>query len=260
MASRWRGVGGAGPPSGWSSFGNLMLALSVVPAEGASSTSIIPGGQWIAEGDDETALLVWWTGGAGISVQKRSAAARPKNKLTRRPAKRSHQQSWLASEGVQLRPLTGLSPRHLERLRELARVEPGKSFPSASAAVRYLKDKVAADIKIDHVLTPNERFMGRYSIQKATVTDPGIYGPNNGVYGGPYANGFQGYGPSRRGCGQPAATCPARMGSVRQLRPGNGTPCLDGSARRILDPTRFEEDPWHYQHLGRKKGSNTIGG
>jgi len=74
----------------------------------------------------------------GISVQKRSAAARPKNKVTCGPAKRSQQQSWLASAGVQLRPLTGLSPRQGERLRELARVEPGKSFPSASAPVRYL--------------------------------------------------------------------------------------------------------------------------
>jgi len=39
--------------------------------------------------------------------------------------------------------------------------------------------------------------MGRYSYQKAYVSDPGLYGPNNGIYGGPHAGGFEGYGPAR---------------------------------------------------------------
>jgi hypothetical protein len=60
-----------------------------------------------------------------------------------------------------------------------------------------LKQLDAGDIKIDHVLTDNDRIMVRYSIQQANVTDPGLYGPNGGIYGGPHANGFQGYGPAR---------------------------------------------------------------
>src|SRR5438034_4253797 len=37
----------------------------------------------------------------------------------------------------------------------------------------------------------------RYSYQTATVFDPGLYGPNGGIYGGPHNSGFQGSGPSR---------------------------------------------------------------
>ena len=72
----------------------------------------------------------------------------------------------------------------------------GNSTNFEKALVR-VKQLDAADIKIDHVLTDNDRIMVRYSIQQANVSDPGLYGPNGGIYGGPHANGFQGYGPQR---------------------------------------------------------------
>jgi hypothetical protein len=53
------------------------------------------------------------------------------------------------------------------------------------------------DIKIDYVLGPNDRLAGRYSYQVASVIDPGLYGPNGGIYGGPHNQGFSGSGPAR---------------------------------------------------------------
>jgi hypothetical protein len=53
------------------------------------------------------------------------------------------------------------------------------------------------DIKIDYVASIKDRLFVRYSFQRATVFDPGLYGPNGGIYGGPHNSGFQGSGPSR---------------------------------------------------------------
>ncbi|HTM13519.1 MAG TPA: TonB-dependent receptor [Bryobacteraceae bacterium] len=53
------------------------------------------------------------------------------------------------------------------------------------------------DTKIDYVVGPNDRLFVRYSFQRATVNDPGLFGPNGGIYGGPHNGGFQGSGPSR---------------------------------------------------------------
>jgi Carboxypeptidase regulatory-like domain len=53
------------------------------------------------------------------------------------------------------------------------------------------------DIKIDYVASTKDRLFARYSFQRATVLDPGLYGPNVGIYGGPHNSGFQGSGPSR---------------------------------------------------------------
>jgi len=53
------------------------------------------------------------------------------------------------------------------------------------------------DTKIDYVIGVNDRLFVRYSFQRATVFDPGLYGPNGGIYGGPHNSGFQGSGPSR---------------------------------------------------------------
>jgi Carboxypeptidase regulatory-like domain/TonB dependent receptor len=64
-------------------------------------------------------------------------------------------------------------------------------------SVVRVKQLDQADGKIDWVVTDNDRVTGRYSYQKANVTDPGLYGPENGIYGGPHASGFEGYGPAR---------------------------------------------------------------
>ncbi len=53
------------------------------------------------------------------------------------------------------------------------------------------------DTKIDYVIGANDRLFVRYSFQRTTVFDPGLYGPNGGIYGGPHNSGFQGSGPSR---------------------------------------------------------------
>jgi hypothetical protein len=53
------------------------------------------------------------------------------------------------------------------------------------------------DTKIDYVMGANDRLFFRYSFQRATVNDPGLYGPNGGIYGGPHNSGFEGSGPSR---------------------------------------------------------------
>jgi Carboxypeptidase regulatory-like domain/TonB dependent receptor len=55
----------------------------------------------------------------------------------------------------------------------------------------------AFDIKYDWVISSNDRLAVRYSYQKATVSDPGLYGPDGGIYGGPHGGGFSGRGPAR---------------------------------------------------------------
>ena len=53
------------------------------------------------------------------------------------------------------------------------------------------------DIKVDYVVGEKDRLFVRYSYQRANVFDPGMYGPNGGIYGGPHNSGFEGSGPSR---------------------------------------------------------------
>ena len=53
------------------------------------------------------------------------------------------------------------------------------------------------DVKVDYVISSNDRMFVRYSYQQATVTNPGIYGPGLGIYGGPSNSGFDATGPSR---------------------------------------------------------------
>jgi hypothetical protein len=53
-----------------------------------------------------------------------------------------------------------------------------------------------ADSKVDWVISSNDRIAGRYSIQKAVVTDNGLFGPG-GIYGGFRNGGFAGSGPAR---------------------------------------------------------------
>ncbi len=59
-----------------------------------------------------------------------------------------------------------------------------------------IKDINAFDLKYDWVVNDNGRLTVRYSRQEAKVTDCGVYGPNCGIYGGPYNGGFQGTGPA----------------------------------------------------------------
>jgi hypothetical protein len=53
------------------------------------------------------------------------------------------------------------------------------------------------DVKIDYLIGAKDRMFFRYSYQQATVTNPGLYGPGLGIYGGPTNGGFDATGPSR---------------------------------------------------------------
>jgi hypothetical protein len=53
------------------------------------------------------------------------------------------------------------------------------------------------DIKVDYVISSADKMFVRYSYQHATVTNPGLYGPGLGIYGGPSNAGFDATGPSR---------------------------------------------------------------
>jgi len=53
------------------------------------------------------------------------------------------------------------------------------------------------DVKIDYLINSNNKLFFRYSYQQATVTNPGLYGPGLGIYGGPSNGGFDATGPSR---------------------------------------------------------------
>ncbi|MFN3323992.1 MAG: TonB-dependent receptor domain-containing protein [Bryobacteraceae bacterium] len=53
------------------------------------------------------------------------------------------------------------------------------------------------DVKYDWVMSSNDRLAVRYSYQYANVFDPGLFGPEGGIYGGPRNGGFAGGGPAR---------------------------------------------------------------
>ena len=79
--------------------------------------------------------------------------------------------------------------------------EPNRLGPIGSRnqeiPVARIKDINAFDVKYDYLVTQNGHLTFCYSLQKAAVTDCGLYGPNCGIYGGPRNNGFSGSGPAR---------------------------------------------------------------
>jgi Carboxypeptidase regulatory-like domain/TonB dependent receptor len=96
------------------------------------------------------------------------------------------------------------------------RIDPSRISPIAKTLLGFLPPPTSAglsnnfqentvqskpmdqfDTKIDYVIGANDRLFVRYSFQRATVNDPGLYGPNGGIYGGPHNSGFEGSGPSR---------------------------------------------------------------
>lgn len=68
--------------------------------------------------------------------------------------------------------------------------------------INYLQNSVRVktldqtDAKVDWVITSNDRLAVRYSLQRAKVSDPGLYG-EGGIYGGFRNGGFGGNGPAR---------------------------------------------------------------
>ncbi|MEP7362157.1 MAG: TonB-dependent receptor [Acidobacteriota bacterium] len=80
---------------------------------------------------------------------------------------------------------------------------PAPTLNVAEAQVNFERNTViqksinAFDLKYDWVVSSNDRLAVRYSYQKADVFDPGLFGPNGGIYGGPHGGGFSGSGPAR---------------------------------------------------------------
>jgi len=79
---------------------------------------------------------------------------------------------------------------------------PNPNLAVAEGQVNYQQNSVRiknldqVDSKVDWVISSNDRLSVRYSIQKALVDDPGLFGPG-GIYGGFRNGGFGGSGPAR---------------------------------------------------------------
>ncbi len=80
---------------------------------------------------------------------------------------------------------------------------PAPNLAAAEGQVNFdknsvrIKDLDQFDVKYDWVIGDNDRLAARYSLQKAFVGDPGLFGPEGGIYGGPHNGGFSGSGPAR---------------------------------------------------------------
>ena len=93
------------------------------------------------------------------------------------------------------------------------------NFQQNSVRIKTL-DQV--DSKVDWVVSANDRISLRYSLQKAVVNDPGLFGPG-GIYGGFRNGGFGGNGPARTQSGglnyskvlSPTLVWESRVGFVR---------------------------------------------
>jgi hypothetical protein len=54
----------------------------------------------------------------------------------------------------------------------------------------------AFDVKMDYVIDAKNKMFVRYSLAHINVTNPGLYGPGLGIYGGPSNSGFDATGPA----------------------------------------------------------------
>jgi len=52
------------------------------------------------------------------------------------------------------------------------------------------------DVKLDYLINANNKMFFRYSFAHINVTNPGLYGPGLGIYGGPSNSGFDATGPA----------------------------------------------------------------
>lgn len=105
---------------------------------------------------------------------------------------------------------------------------PSPNLVAPEGQINYSQNSVRiktldqADSKVDWVVGSNDRIAVRYSIQKAVVDDPGLFGPG-GIYGGFRNGGFGGSGPARTQSGginyskvlTPTLVWESRLGVVR---------------------------------------------
>jgi hypothetical protein len=93
-------------------------------------------------------------------------------------------------------PLTRISPIFQQYMSFL----PAPTLPGLTQNINLATDQTknidAFDVKIDYVISSNDKMFVRYSLSHINVTNPGLYGPGLGIYGGPSNGGFDATGPS----------------------------------------------------------------
>ncbi|HLX45515.1 MAG TPA: TonB-dependent receptor [Bryobacteraceae bacterium] len=77
---------------------------------------------------------------------------------------------------------------------------PPPTLPGLATNGNYTTDQTkqiySVDAKVDYVLDSKNTMFLRYSLAHLNVTNPGLYGPGLGIYGGPSNSGFDATGPA----------------------------------------------------------------
>lgn len=108
------------------------------------------------------------------------------------------------------------------------------------------------DTKIDYIISATDRLFVRYSFQRANVTNPGLYGPGLGIYGGPTNNGFDATGPSRNQAPglnyshifSPTLVTEARVGIVRNRNDATNVDTGQNLSKKFGIPNSNLGDFW----------------
>jgi hypothetical protein len=108
------------------------------------------------------------------------------------------------------------------------------------------------DVKIDYVIGANDRMFVRYLFQQAKVTNPGLYGPGLGIYGGPSNGGFDATGPSRNQSPgitwshifSPTLIMEARVGIVRNRNSATNVDTGQDLSKKLGIPNANLGDSW----------------
>jgi hypothetical protein len=77
---------------------------------------------------------------------------------------------------------------------------PAPTLPGLSNNIQVATDQTknidGFDVKIDYVIDASNKLFVRYSLNHNSLLNPGLYGPGDGLYGGPSNNGFDATGNS----------------------------------------------------------------
>ena len=111
----------------------------------------------------------------------------------------------------------------------------------------------AIDAKVDYVMGTKDRMFARYSIANLNVTNPGLYGPGLGIYGGPSNNGFDATGPARNQSPgfnyshifSPTLVTEVRLGAVRYLNNATNVDTGQNLSQKLGIPNGNLGDPWY---------------
>ena len=96
----------------------------------------------------------------------------------------------------QMIPSTRISPIFQKLMSFLPAPTSGGFSTNIQVATDQSKAIEGFDAKIDYLPSANDKIFVRYSLAHINVTNPGLYGPGLGIYGGPSNGGFDASGPS----------------------------------------------------------------